>query len=261
MFRILGYAFHNLCQYRCKEALEYLKKVPKNQQYTGWVLAVKGRCYFELHEYETAHHCFDNMRECAPERTKTLDVFSTCLWHLKEEVKVSVLGEEAMLLDKHCPETWIIIGNVFSLQKEHDNAIKFFRRAIQVDPTCAYAYTLSAHEYTANEDFDKAIMAYRHAIRLDSRHYNAWFGIGNIYHRQEQYTLAAEHFDKAISVNSQSAVIYCFLGITHQANGNNDVALKHLTKAVELTPSNPLARFHKGKVLRCLKRYQEAISE
>ena len=31
-------------------------------------------------------------------------------------------------LDKKCPETWITVGNCFSLQKEHDNALKFFRR-------------------------------------------------------------------------------------------------------------------------------------
>ena len=63
------------------------------------------------------------------------------------------------------------VGNCFSLQKEHDVALKFFQRAIQLQPDLAYAYTLSGHEYSANDDFDKAMACYRSAIRIDERHY------------------------------------------------------------------------------------------
>ena len=77
-----------------------------------------------------------------------------------------------------------MVGNCFSLQKEHDTALKFFQRAIQLQPTLAYAYTLSGHEYSANDDFEKAMACYRAAIRIDERHYNAWYGLGNIYFRQ-----------------------------------------------------------------------------
>ena len=71
-------------------------------------------------------------------------------------------------------QTWIATGNCFSLQKEHDVAIKFFRRAIQVDPDYAYAYTLLAHEYVFIEELDKALACFRNGLRVDSRHYNAW---------------------------------------------------------------------------------------
>lgn len=58
--------------------------------------------------------------------------------------------------------------------QEHENALKFFQRALQLDPSFTYAYTLAGHEYFANEDFDKGLQCYRHAMRLDPRHYNAW---------------------------------------------------------------------------------------
>ena len=45
------------------------------------------------------------------------------------------------------------MGNLFSMQKEHENALKFFNRAIQLDPGNAYAYTLCGHEYTYNDDY------------------------------------------------------------------------------------------------------------
>lgn len=64
--------------------------------------------------------------------------------------------------------TWII------MLQEHENALKFFQRALQLDPTFTYAYTLAGHEYFANEDFEKGLQCYRQAMRLDPRHYNAW---------------------------------------------------------------------------------------
>jgi anaphase-promoting complex subunit 3 len=58
--------------------------------------------------------------------------------------------------------------------QEHENALRFFQRALQVDPTFTYAYTLAGHEYAANEDFEKGLSCYQNAVRLDPRHYNAW---------------------------------------------------------------------------------------
>ena len=60
--------------------------------------------------------------------------------------------------------------------QEHETALRYFQRALQLDPTgLPYAYTLAGHEYFANEDFEKGIACYRNAIRIDPRHYNAWW--------------------------------------------------------------------------------------
>lgn len=71
-------------------------------------------------------------------------------------------------------QAWCAAGNCFSLQREHDIAIKFFQRAIQVDPNYAYAYTLLGHEFVLTEELDKALACFRNAIRVNPRHYNAW---------------------------------------------------------------------------------------
>lgn len=73
------------------------------------------------------------------------------------------------------PQPWCVAGNCFSLQREHDIAIKFFTRAIQVDPSFEYAYTLLGHELALTEELEKALGCFRNAIRLNKRHYNAWY--------------------------------------------------------------------------------------
>ena len=46
-----------------------------------------------------------------------LEVYSTVLWHLRKEVDLAHLAQEAVALDRRSPYAWIALGNCFSLQK------------------------------------------------------------------------------------------------------------------------------------------------
>ena len=39
------------------------------------------------------------------------------LWHMKKEVELSYLAQEAIAQDRRSPYAWAIMGNCFSLQK------------------------------------------------------------------------------------------------------------------------------------------------
>jgi anaphase-promoting complex subunit 3 len=79
-----------------------------------------------------------------------------------------------MAVSRESPQAWIAAGNTFSLQRDHDEAMRCFRRAAQIDPGCAYAWTLCGYEAVEMEEWERALGFYRTAIRTDVRHYNAW---------------------------------------------------------------------------------------
>lgn len=83
------------------------------------------------------------------------------------------------------------MGNCFSGLKEHEMALKFFGRAIQLNPTNATSYSLCGHEYVYTDDFAKAKKMFETALAYDIRHYNGWWGLGNIAYKQEKYGKAA----------------------------------------------------------------------
>lgn len=257
----LGNGYRLLCLYECRAALDMFRQLPSRQLLTGWVQEQMGRAYFEIADYSNAKRCFEEMRCLEPCRSEGLDIFSTSLWHLKDEVGSSYLAHQAKELDRLSPATWCAVGNCFSLQKEHETAIKFFQRAIQLDNDYTYAHTLCGHEYVSNEDFDKAVSCYRHAITSDERHYKAWYGLGTIYYRQEKYNLAEYHFRRAISINPGSSVLYCYLGMVLHANEKHEEALETLSRASSLGPKNPQAKYQRALVLMTLENYQEALEE
>uniref|UniRef100_A0ACB8EU26 Anaphase-promoting complex subunit cdc27 n=1 Tax=Sphaerodactylus townsendi TaxID=933632 RepID=A0ACB8EU26_9SAUR len=261
LLRDMGKGYLALCSYNCKEAIHILSHLPSHHYNTGWVLCQIGRAYFELGEYMQAERIFSEVRRLENYRVEGMEIYSTTLWHLQKDVALSVLSKDLTDMDKNSPEAWCAAGNCFSLQREHDIAIKFFQRAIQVDPNYAYAYTLLGHEFVLTEELEKALACFRNAIRMNLRHYNAWYGLGMIYYKQEKFSLAEMHFQKALHINPQSSVLLCHIGVVQHALKKSDKALDTLNKAINIDPKNPLCKFHRASVLFANEKYKYALQE
>ncbi|XP_060073149.1 cell division cycle protein 27 homolog [Ylistrum balloti] len=261
LLQSMGRAYQALSQYDCRKAIEYFQDLPLHHYNTGYVLCKVGRAYFELAQYQKAERVFSEVRSLEPYHLDGLEIHSTTLWHLQKDVELSTLAQELSDMDKSAPQAWCAMGNCFSLQREHDTAIKFFQRAIQVDPSFAYAYTLLGHEYVFTEELDKAMSCFRNAIRVNSRHYNAWYGVGMIYFKQEKFTLAEVHYRKALLINPQSPALLCHIGVVQHSQQKSESALVTLNKAIETDPSNPLCKFHRASILFASERHKEALQE
>lgn len=209
---VFAKAHQLLASYRCRDSIDMLHTLPTTHFKSGLVNQMLGRAYYEMNEYKSSVLAYREMLRLEPFRLKGLEILSTALWHLKSEKDLCALAQQVVEVDKFAPETWCVVGNCFSLQREPDVAIKFFQRALQIEPTFAYAHTLCGHELVNNEDLEKAATSFRQAILFNERHYNAWYGLASLYYRQERYELSEYHFRRALSINSASSVLHCYLG-------------------------------------------------
>lgn len=256
-----GKAYQELCQYQCQACLDTLKTLPISHQNTSWVLHQQGKAYLELNEFTAAQRCLEHMKHLEPGRLEGLELLSTVYWQLKKEVALASLAQHVVVWNKKSPQAWCVVGNCFSLQKDHEAALSFFKRSLQLDPDFTYTHTLCGYEYMANEDFEPAMACFRQAIRTNERHYNAWYGLGCIYHRQEKYDLAEYHFERACQIHPSSSILRCNWGISQHANGKAYQALETLSEASRLDPSNPQARFQRATIYSALHRPHEAAME
>ncbi|XP_072034450.1 cell division cycle protein 27 homolog [Amphiura filiformis] len=261
LLREIGKAYLALSQYDCRKAISLFSNLPTHHYNTGWVLCQVGRARFELAEYQQAERLFSEVRRLEPHHMAGMEIYSTTLWHLHKEVALSTLAQDLTAFDPNSPYAWCASGNCFSLQKEHDVAIKFSSAAVQIDPNFAYAYTLLGHEYATTEELDKAMACFRNALRINQRHYNAWYGVGMIYYKQEKFSLAEMHYRKALGINPQSSVLLCHIGVVQHALHKSNQALETLTRAISMDPNNPLCKFHRASILFATEKYQEALTE
>jgi anaphase-promoting complex subunit 3 len=261
LLALAGSAYQNLCLFKCRGAIQSLQQLPISQQQTSWALHQSGRAYLEQGDFLSAQRCLEQMHKQDPGRMEGLELLSTVYWQLKKEIDLANLAQRALDWDYGSPQAHCVAGNCFSLQKDHETALVFFSRSLQLDSDFTYTHTLSGYEFMSNEDFDKATACFREALRTDDRHYNAWYGLGAIYHRQEKFDLAEYHFERAVSIHPSSSVLRCNLGMAQNANGKAYQALETLSEAFRLDPRNPQARFQRATIYSALHRPEEALVE
>lgn len=261
LFTRIGSGYFALCHYQCAEALQMLNSIPQNQRDTPWVLAQIGRALYEQTSYNEAEKHFTRIKTMAPARLEDMEIYSTILWHQKNDIDLAFLAHEIVEIDYNSPQAWCAVGNSFSLQRDHDQALKCFKRATQLDPTFAYAFTLQGHEHVANEEFDKALAAYRAAIAVDKRHYSAWWGLGRVYEKQGKYIFAERHYRSAAAINPTNAILISCVGAVLEKLKNTKQALLQYTKAAELAPRNDMVRFKKARALMALQEPLLALED
>lgn len=242
-----------------QDALDVYLKLPYKHYSTGWVLSQVGKVFFELVDYLEADRAFSLARNASPHSLEGMDVYSTVLYHLKEDMKLSYLAQELISTDRLAPQSWCAMGNCYSLQKDHETALKNFQRAVQLNPRFAYAHTLCGHEYVALEDFENGIKSYQSALRVDSRHYNSWYGLGMIYLRQEKFEFSEHHFRMAFQINPRSSVVMSYLGTSLHALKRSEDAMMMMEKAILADKKNPLPMYQKANILVSLERFDEAL--
>lgn len=248
-------------QFRCQEALAAFSSLPRSHQDTPWVLARVAKAHYELANYADAERFFRRLRTHAPTRHEDMEFYSTVLWQLRKGTELSFLAHELTDMDWESPQAWCVMGNAFSLDCDHEQALQCFKRAIHLQPNFSYAYTLQGHEHVENEEYDKALVSYRRAVAADKRHYNAYYGIGKVYEKLGNYDKALSHYHAALVIHPAHAVLICCLGTVLQRQKQIVQALPYFIKAVELAPRAPEMRSKKAGALLATGQLEEAKRE
>ncbi|KAJ5485496.1 anaphase-promoting complex subunit cdc27 [Penicillium diatomitis] len=261
LFAKLASGYSALRRYRSLEAIQHFNSLSQGQRETPEVLAQLGRAYFEQALYDESAKYFARVQVMAPSRVEDMEIYSTVLWHLKNDVELAYLAHQLLEADRLSPQAWCAVGNSFSHQRDHDQALKCFKRAVMLDPGFAYGFTLQGHEYVVNEEYDKALDAYRQGVNAENRHYNAWYGLGTVYDKMGKLEFAEQHFRNAATINPNNAVLICCMGLVSERMNNPRNALLHYERACSVAPQSVLARFRKARVLMKLQEFNVALAE
>ena len=106
-----------------------------------------------------------------------MEFYSSALWHLQQEVPLSLLASQLYDSSKLRPQALCAMASVMNLNKDHDASAKYLQRAIQVAHTHTHTHThTTAESYMyaghwscdaemydcANEEASLSIVSYQH---------------------------------------------------------------------------------------------------
>ncbi|KAI0982606.1 hypothetical protein GJ496_006871 [Pomphorhynchus laevis] len=243
------------------KVISTFEELPSHLKLTHWALNQKAIAQAELGHYTSALTTFQKIRVSYPNHLESMSIYSSALWHLRAHDDLVHLAQVLSEITLQHPDVWCVVGNHFSISRDHDFAIQMFKRAIQLDPNFAYAYALLGNEYVVSDNHELATSCFRILLHIDIRDYRAWYGLGSICFAREKYQLALLYFQRALDVNPSSTILMCHVAVTQHVRGFTSEALTILTKAVSIDANNSLCRFHRAGMLYTIHNFEGAIKE
>lgn len=158
----------------------------------------------------------------------------------KFEEIIELLSEEAMsaIAEKDTiAELYIWRGNARYEQKDYDNAIIDYNKAIEINQNYTLAYFNRAFALIGKKEYDKAIEDYDRVINQNPDYLaNAYTIKGSVLRAMKQYCQAIDYYNKAINLDPNYANAYFNRGIAKKEYNVDLLGSKNdFEKFIELT--------------------------
>jgi superkiller protein 3 len=131
------------------------------------------------------------------------------------------------------------LGLAYQYNRNLPDAVKAFRRAVELDPKFADAFIDLGQAYLEQGDLPRAEQAVRAALAnpLYPTPQRAHFTLGTIYQRQGRLEEAAGQFRRAVDVDPELANAHNSLGMIYLAQSKLDQAIVSFQTASRLRPN------------------------
>jgi class 3 adenylate cyclase/tetratricopeptide (TPR) repeat protein len=145
--------------------------------------------------------------------------------------------------------------------KNNQEAMKAFDKAIELDPNFAKAYAGRAAIYNERGQHEQALRESEQAIKLDPSHPWGFHTRGWAYIGLLNYQKAIEDLNKAIEIDPNYAYAYGNRSWAYFMLKKYHQSLDDANKAIEINPEFSVGYFRRGMALASLNKSQDAIKD
>lgn len=141
-----------------------------------------------------------------------------------------------------------------------DEALKEFKKAIELDPNSAHAYDNLASVYVEKQQFREALDAYLVALRLEPDSATAHYNLA-CFLSAHALDFAISEYQAAIEHEPGYPDAHLNLGLTYADAGRPEDAARELKTAIELDPADALPRHELAGLQMDEGDYRAAIGQ
>lgn len=153
-----------------------------------------------------------------------------------------------------------LMGVIFGIEKNHEAALTYFKKAIQLNPNNVYLnFNLARGLSELGNDLE-AIKYYSTSIRLDPNNPSIYVNYGRSLQKLLRLHESIDHFNTAIKIDKGILEAWLNKGISLNMLRQYDEAIYHYDIALKIQPNSPYAHYNKGLTLQEQKKYNESIT-
>jgi len=106
--------------------------------------------------------------------------------------------------------------------KNYNEAIEYFNKAIEMYPYFAEPYFFRATTYFRMKNYEEAIADFTRCVKYDPSHAEAYYWRGEVYYHLEDYSNAISNYTKAIELDPDNIYYYYSRGTTYYLRDRDD---------------------------------------
>ena len=216
-----------------RELDKALQADPKNA--SAWF--AKGKIAQQKGDSQQAVEAFTRSAELKPDPNVQFALATTYL-QLKDKEKAGQVFQQ--MLGRYGDRAiWhMVFGGGYRDNGYRDDAIREFKRAIELDPKLPHVHFFLALTYLENNGWgptDESMHELQEAVRLEPHDYFASHYLGAMESKQGKLTESDQHLRIAAESDPTSPDPWLFLGSNAYQEKKFDAAKEYLTKAITLT--------------------------
>ncbi|MEO8071913.1 MAG: tetratricopeptide repeat protein [Acidobacteriota bacterium] len=169
--------------------------------------------------------------------------------------------DRAVNADSNSAEAYKGRGDAYHFTGEDEKAIADYTEAINLGLNSAEIYRRRGFDQKSVLNFDKAIADYTDAIKLDTNDGESYAGRCQTYLDNRQFDMALTDCSKALELNSDDANAYVSRGNIYLSKNENDLAIADFNKTLNLQKDNAAAHLGRGNAYYNKENYGKALDD
>jgi adenylate cyclase len=174
--------------------------------------------------------------------THWLDVWLESSRSPRESIRRAFeLARKSVALDDSCQPAYILLSNLYLIQRQHEKANEEAEKAIELDPNSADAYALLGQVLVFSGKPEEAVLSLQKAIRLNPIAPSwYWHMIGFAYREMGRYEESITACKKAIHLQPNNLMAYLVVAATYSLLGREDEARAAAAEILRISPKYSL---------------------
>jgi tetratricopeptide (TPR) repeat protein len=252
-------------QKRWKEADAAFAEVDKLQPGQTAALLFRGKCLFNLKQFEDADTALQAYVSGHPQSEEAAYLLADTYFRENKPKQSLEQFTAAAKIKTPTANDLEIVALDYVLLTDYRDAGNYLEQSLKIDPTnVEVRYHLGRVRYQQNQ-FDQAIAAFKQVLKSDPGNIKAQDNLGLSLEAENQIDQAIAEYRKAIALEEAATVHseqpYLNLGTLLNKTNKSDEAAILLGKAKEIDPKSSKIRYELGKAFFDLNRLEDARRE
>ena len=214
------------------------------------IIALSGCTWIQIGYWKNGMTLYEHALEATSGHPMVHFVLADALFDKGEVSQAIKHFKKAIEIQPNLAEAHNGLGFVYAKQGKADAAIAEFAKALKIKPNLASAHCNLGFVFIARGETDKAISHLSKAVEIDPSNVEAYCNLASALGQHGDYDKAIDHYNKALEINPDMAQAHSGLGMMLLLQDDTRGAMDHLSEALKIDPNQAEAHLFMGFALQ-----------